>query len=226
MIIRTRGSFCVVILPVVFLLVSFASIPGHAQSYEITWLIETLRFDVDELERAEAARALGEKGEEGFVAIPYLTEAMKDEDPGVRLRSAITLGKFGPVAQEAVPALISVLDDIFTGVRAEAAFALGKIGVPVDVVVPNLIETLNDPAWFVRMRAARGLASMGPQTLPELIQALQEENPLMRQAAAFALGEMGADAWDAVPWLTDALIDEDARVRELADEALLKIRGF
>jgi HEAT repeat protein len=56
-----------------------------------------------------------------------------------------------------------------------------------------------------------------------LIKALDDENPQIRQSAAFALMENGRFATNAAPALTKALEDPDADVRILAIRALAQI---
>jgi HEAT repeat protein len=56
------------------------------------------------------------------------------------------------------------------------------------------------------------------------IEALKDEDWLVRSNAAIALGKIGAAAKDAVPALKKALEDEDPSVRDLAAEALSRIQ--
>jgi len=53
---------------------------------------------------------------------------------------------------------------------------------------------------------------------------LKDNDEDVREAAAFALGEIGPDAKAAVPVLSKALRDGDEGVREAAADALEKIQ--
>ena len=58
-----------------------------------------------------------------------------------------------------------------------------------------------------------------------LIKALQDQEWEVRASAALALGDIGADAKDAVPALVKALQDQDEWVRSRATLALGRIGG-
>jgi len=59
--------------------------------------------------------------------------------------------------------------------------------------------------------------------VPALIQALKDRQSDIRLSAAIKLGVYGEQAKEAVPSLQAALQDHDARVREAAYNALVKI---
>ena len=61
------------------------------------------------------------------------------------------------------------------------------------------------------------------QEIEELIQALQDDDEDVRYHAAFALGEIGEGAVEAVPALIQALQDDDEGVRYHAAYALRDI---
>ena len=157
--------------------------------------------------------------------IPALIRALKDEEWWkVRWNAAEALGRIGPEAKQAVSALAQALTDGYSDVRQSAAEALGQIG---PAAVAALIQALKDEEWWkVRQSAAEALGRIGPEAkaaVPELIQALKDENWHVRQYAAETLGGIGRAAKAAVPALAQALKDEDSDVRESAAEALEKI---
>jgi HEAT repeat protein len=57
------------------------------------------------------------------------------------------------------------------------------------------------------------------------VQALRDEDPDVRERAVGVLSRIGPAAAAAVPALTEALKDKDARARMAAAEALKRIRG-
>lgn len=63
----------------------------------------------------------------------------------------------------------------------------------------------------------------GKEAVPELIKALEDEDPEVRSAAAVALGQIGPDAKTAVPNLIWALSDRETEVRMYA---ALGLRGI
>ncbi len=84
--------------------------------------------------------------------------------------------------------------------------------------VDDLIEKLSNPSEEVRDNAAEKLVEIGEPAVPALIDALKNENNLVRGGAAEALGCI-CDA-SAVPELIETLKDEDKLVREVAAWAL------
>ena len=105
-------------------------------------------------------------------------------------------------------------------VRAKAAEALGHFGPPA---VPLLAPALADQEFRVRAAAAEALRTIGPAVLPAMIRALEHSDVRIRANAAVVLGGLGPAAREAVPSLARALKDANARVRELAVEAIDKI---
>ena len=72
--------------------------------------------------------ALAQIVTETKAAVPYLVNALKDKDAGVRGRAAMTLGSMGTEAKAAVPDLANVLlNDKEIWVNSCAAGALGSI---------------------------------------------------------------------------------------------------
>jgi len=172
--------------------------------------------------RKNAAEALGEIGPATTVVIPSLIEALKDAK--VRDSAVLSLSKFGKAS---IPALVEALkrDDI----HEPASAALVRIG---EAAAPALAEALKDDAS--RYRAADVLVQIGtPATdaliesfkderfrervavlvrigeaaMPDLINALRDKRPPIRQGAALTLCEMGARAADSIPAVVEALRD-------------------
>ena len=107
---------------------------------------------------------------------------------------------------------IDNLDNPDARVRQEAIFALGACGSDSGEAVPALAAILaGDAEGKVRSEAALALMKMHPASrtaLPELSQALQDEEPGVRMYAALALFRLGNEARSAVPALIQALGDE------------------
>lgn len=147
----------------------------------------------------------------------HLVACLSDPDPATRCLAVCGLASSGDA--RAVDLLIGVLDDPEAEVRARAALALGRLGDRR--VGPALVDAASraDPALHRASLMALGELDAG---LDVLAVALRDGDPNERARAAVALGE--THDTDAIPPLTDALLDDDPAVRMCAREALEKIR--
>jgi hypothetical protein len=136
---------------------------GVPDTGEIQQLLADLHASRKEV-RAEAARRLGMVGTR---AVPFLLEALRDEDWVVRYRAAEALSLI--TDPQVDPALITALDDKRDHVRYMAAKGLGTRRTSAALV--PLIRSLGDENEFVRMCVARALAMLGE---PDAGKALQE----------------------------------------------------
>lgn len=149
--------------------------------------------DPDVQVRAEAARALGRTASQA--AVPALVFALKDDSVEVRRWAAQALGAIRNLAS--TPALIEALRDRDVGVRRTAAQALGHLRA--QGAVSALAEALGDASGSIhggdatdaRCMAAWALGEThNPQAAPALERALHDRNPLVREAATKALGNV------------------------------------
>ena len=153
---------------------------------------------------------------------------LKDKKPAVRRGAAFALGKLGGGTAATADRLVELLEkDADAVVREAAAFALGEVGPTGSArAVPALRKVLvsrkEEPA--VRRSAAFALGCYGGQAdsaLPELLSALGDGEPMVRQNAAWALGRLKHKAGeDEVRALCDRLADTDPSVRRAAAAAL------
>jgi hypothetical protein len=74
----------------------------------------------------------------GSKTIPAFIQALKNDNPNIRLLAADSLGNLGPAANETVPAIIDALYDTDRTVASHASMALGKI-------TGNQPHSLSDP---------------------------------------------------------------------------------
>jgi len=117
--------------------------------------------------REKIIRIYGEIG--GKDQIPFVTEALNDSDPIVRLAAVESLRKLQ--GEGLVEALEGKCNDADSNVRAESARALGNLGDRK--AVPKLVDLLRDSNGFVRSAAAEALGQLGDKTATEsLIQVL------------------------------------------------------
>lgn len=131
--------------------------PRWRQYREMRALAGELRSP-DVLVSWQAADQLARAGAAG---IPWLVEAMRNRDPGVRLLAVSALGRTMPLPREAIPALVVCLRDTEVRVRRQAADALGRFGPEAAAATDDLTRALRDRDLIVRFRAARALARIG-----------------------------------------------------------------
>ena len=94
----------------------------HDTSDEFGELIDTMLNSPDDFDREDAAKALGQMGDERIVA--PLIQALRDSEVAVRWEAARALSIIG---QPAVAPLLKLLNDSDADVRGHSAHALGDI---------------------------------------------------------------------------------------------------
>ena len=89
----------------------------------------------------------------------------------------------------------------------------------------SLKKVLQDQNSFVRTYAGhqQGIGEGAKDAVPDLVQALQDEDTRVPRVAAEALGEIGEGTKDAVPTLIQVLQDENVGVRRRVARALGRI---
>ena len=90
-------------------------------------------------------------------------------------------------------------------------------------LIPSLIASLKDSDADVRQHSAMALAALGHDAIGPLTEAIRDPSKEKRAAAAYALGQMGYEARDAMPTLLKALKDEETAVRRSASQAVSRI---
>lgn len=91
------------------------------------------------------------------------------------------------------------------------------------------VQALMDEHYYIEKAARRVLPEIGRGVVPALVQALGDEEWLVRGSVAEALGEMGPEVKEAIPALiralTQALRDEDWEMSVAGEIALIFITG-
>jgi HEAT repeat protein/beta-lactamase regulating signal transducer with metallopeptidase domain len=147
-------------------------------------LLEALR-DSDARVRELAAWALGEI--EDPRAGPGLAAALEDAEPAVRRRAIWALGEIE--LRSAPPALIEALRDEDIRVRRLALRALAEMEDPAAVPGMAALFHAADADTETRRAVIRALAEIhDPAAYQVLVEALNDEDPEIRRAAARALG--------------------------------------
>ncbi len=101
-----------------------------------------------------------------------------------------------------------------------AAESLGRMGSAAEEAVPDLVQALGDEQGALRSAAAAALSAIGPSAVPALVAALEQQDPMVRRSASDALGGIGPRATDAIPGLLNLLGDRDYEVGRRAATAL------
>ncbi|MGO8670081.1 MAG: HEAT repeat domain-containing protein [Capsulimonadaceae bacterium] len=161
------------------------------------------------------AEILAEIGPRAF---PVLLEALRDDNPTVRLTVAQWLvhPNLAPVIPEAMLALADALEDEDELVRKSAATGLHKIGNRD--VVPALVAALGRTC-SQRSFVAKALGKVGDAAaLPALISALSDEDISVRYWAVRAIGWIRPEEVPAAALM--ALTDDDAQMRRTTAVAL------
>ena len=109
--------------------------------------------------------------------------------------------------------------------RQQAVCALAKIQSSfAESTITALVRALEDKDRRVRDEAIMGLSNIGKLSIFALKKALQNQNHLVRSAAAEALGKMHAYA--AAPNLVEAFKDKDPNVRWAAAKAIERMGTY
>ncbi|MHC4136437.1 MAG: HEAT repeat domain-containing protein [Planctomycetota bacterium] len=123
------------------------------------------------------------------------------------------LRTMGPEAADAAPALADAVARGDRQVRLDAMFVLEGLGEHGSAAIPNLVEALRDEDMDVSAQAAETLGALGYDAVPAVIGALEDADWRVRQAACQALGIIGADATEAVPALLQVIQGDKDEVR-------------
>ena len=140
--------------------------------------------------RRTAALSLGKIGH--ATAATGLVQALSDPDPDVREYSAWALGQIGEdVNDTAAVRLAGALGDDHPSVKQAAALALGQIG-PRSPVIAVLTQALAVGGRGSRRAVVDAFAQLeAKEAVPALREALTDPDPVVRQGALAALGELG-----------------------------------
>lgn len=139
-----------------------------------------LAKDDDERVRAGAIRAAVTVMNQEEL-LPVLRVALGDDDPDVKAIAVDALGRFGAGAKSLVPELVDLLDSPeFHGVgfaadaggsmplRIRVAVAIGRIGSAARDAIPKLEHMLEDEDPYVQIAAAFAHASISGQQSPAI----------------------------------------------------------
>ncbi|HUS40739.1 MAG: HEAT repeat domain-containing protein [Pirellulales bacterium] len=191
-----------------------------AVDVQLAKLVDQLNSE-DNAVQAAAAATLARMGDAAAPAVDALVEQLKDDDPHVRAHAARALGSIGDPAKGSAEALAVLIADKDETVRRATIHALRRIKPGKDLIAPLMIKALGNADPQVVALATHNLAEVGPDIVPAMITAMDDERTVYW--AILVLEELGPDAKDAVPSLAKALVHEDEEVRHEAAQALRAI---
>jgi len=195
-----KVTLLVAVISVAVLVVAGIFLEQHIHEH---WLILKLESD-DEIEKYHAVNKLvqmrSKRAETKFL------EFLRNGDVMEKATAVNALGDMRSV--EGTPALIHVL-------RQEAP-------EPSPLGMSNTGLSIYD---FVK----KAIVKIGKPTVPGLVELLGDPEWFVRLAAAEVLGEIGPEASEAGPALTELMMEDDPSVpqcvQEVATEALKKVQG-
>lgn len=166
-------------------------------------------------ERAEAAAL--QLAAYGSGSLPLLEEFLQDLNEDVRWWAARSLAEIRD--PYVTPLLLLALHDPEPAVGQCAALALRYQADPE--AIPTLIQALTLPDRLMARLAADALIATGEESVPALIEVIQNNSQPARLEAARALGEIGDPR--AIPALFNALDEDSAILEHWAGEGLEKM---
>lgn len=199
----------------------------------------TALADADSGMRAQAAKKLRDlrsqietiSATERSALAAKLSDLLRNDDPDVRFEAARTLGVLDPNNSGARDVLLALLDDEGTQplMLSVVVTALGERddSQPTDLL-PRFRKLLSHPQAEVRENVSAVVSRWGASAAPlvaELIQALDDDEPIVRENAAIALGGAVITSDDVISALHQAAADEDEGVALAAKTACERLRS-
>jgi HEAT repeat protein len=187
--------------------------------------------------RHYATRLLYRLGPKAAEAVPDLVAALQEEvadadDVAFRVEVQLALAAIGPAAAPAVAELTKSLASDDHEIRGTACYALGKIGPDAAAAVEELQRRQQDldpseriPLLWALLKIRPGDQAIAQMAAPLLIEALEDQQALVRTEAAAALGGLGEYAQPALERLKQLRDDPDASVRDAAAQAVQTLEG-
>jgi len=133
--------------------------------------------------------------------------------------------ELGPAAAPLLPRLIRALAEEDWDLQWAAADALGAVASSQSEVMTVLLDALMHPSPIVRSAASKALARLGGAAVPALRQVVADGADRRAPWAAFALGEMGAVAAEALGELRVGMRDGKEPLSGCCAIAVAQIAG-
>jgi HEAT repeat protein len=197
-------------------------------SNKIIRSVRRMMDDNDEYVCAHACQALLRIGGQSDKAVieKVIIKILAGKSTPAKFVVLDILNGIAPEGKEAVPALIQLLTDSDNPLLCgQAALLLGKIRPTDHPTIEVLISLLANNNSFVASCGSLALSSIGTSSVRPLMKVLSSPNPVARQLAIQALGNIGFASKPALPMLRELLQDSDEGCRRFAARAVDIIEG-
>ena len=184
--------------------------------------------DPDVRIRRAAAEVLEELEEKNLAIMPALVSSLSDPDRFVRWTAAKAAGTLPPdQAEPVIGPLARMLADPELNLRVAAAASLEAMGKYAKPALPALGQAIRSGDVEARLAALYAIIKTGPEAsaavVPDLIIAINGNEPRVTKVACEALANIGPPASAALPSLRRLIGNEDPEVRSWASDAILSI---
>ncbi len=185
-------------------------------------ILDSAARDIDYQRRQMAMRSLVLLNFMTTPSVAGLVEALKHEQPAVRVDAANSLGEHGLKGRDALPALREALKDTKPEVQFAAAIAIARIDPELGDAAVLLLSAVKDPQCGYRARQA--VDKLARPALPALTEAMKNTDGQVRGEAALTILGVDRRAWKtALPALTEWITSE---TRETDREAPGRLRDL
>jgi len=175
-----------------------------------------------------ASQVLAALGRYHSSVVEALREALRAEQPRLRVQAAFTLARLEPPEPRSLPALVAALEFEDGDVRWTATRILVEMGRGHGEVLPVLMSLARDGSPRARQMALAGLRELAPaepEIARRLLAATRDPDLGVRRAAFTALAGLEEPPASALERLAQAVTsDPDAASRRLAETALAALR--
>lgn len=186
---------------------------------EVVPVLVGLLADDDVQIRWRSARSLGDFGSLSAVAVPKLRGMLENDKPIVKMHAAAALGRIGDSSEPTLQALLKLVTHEDARVARVAIAALRNLKPGSALVAAAFAKALQSNDQAVTSHAIEAMVEAGAKAVPFLKQAIQQ--PETAYIACVVIAEIGPDAADTVPELTELL--KKTSHSKLLIEALLAI---
>ena len=169
---------------------------------------------------------IGQMGEQGSAAAPFLTKMLKHEDAFVRAHAALATVRLNVGTAETIVVITASLKSRDASLRSFGLAVLEEMGSKKTEVLSLLAQSLNDRDGQVRIRAAEVLIreeDWWNQAQQALINCLKDKDENIRWLTCYSLAELAPETPEAVQALMKAAHDPVPKVQVGAVYALGEI---
>lgn len=162
----------------------------------------------DKLRRLHAVRALGRAGPPSKTAAAALGMLVaRDPEENIRVEAIQTLVRMGSDNNAAAAGCLLGLQDASFQVRHQAASAMTSFFTLDKEALPQLLAALQDPHPDIRNKIVQTLRNMGPTAIPALVEGTRQRGQDSAGACLAALENLNAQTPEALQAVVTMLTD-------------------